>query len=123
MYIDGRLATDTDGTAHSPANSTQSMIRNLGAMRLLACFIAAVVYVWQEQIVFLFSQVQLVMVMLGVGLLSLGLCFFRRGPSRFQPPEPLAGVLHFIGWHTLEIYVIQLAASELIIKFVPNLAA
>ena len=66
---------------------------------------------------------ELIAVVLGVGVMSLGLCLFRRGPSRFQPPEPIAGALHFIGWHTLEIYAIQLAGSELIIKLAPNLAA
>jgi hypothetical protein len=30
--------------------------------------------------------------------------------------------LHFLGRHTLEIYVIQLAGSELIIMFWPHLA-
>ena len=123
VYVDSRSATDTNGTAQSPATPISAMARNVGLMRLLAGLVAAVVYVWQEQIVFLFSEVQLVMVMLGVGLLLLSLCFFRRGPSRIQPPEPIAGALHFIGWHTLEIYFIQLAASELIIKFIPNLAA
>ena len=92
-------------------------------MRTLACFVAAVVYVWQEQIGFSFSEIQLIAVVLGVGVMSLGLCLFRRGPSRIQPPEPIAGALHFIGWHTLEIYAIQLAGSELIIKLVPDLAA
>jgi len=101
----------------------QVSIPKLGLMRLLACTVAAVVYVWQEQLVFWFSQVQLAVVILSVGVLSLSLCLFRRGPSRIQPPQPTAGVLHFIGWHTLEIYVIQLAGSELIIKFMPNLAA
>jgi peptidoglycan/LPS O-acetylase OafA/YrhL len=97
-------------------------IPNVGLMRLLACLVAAVVYVWQEQLVFWFSQVQLATVILSVCVLSVSLCLFRRGPSRIQPPQPIAGVLHFIGWHTLEIYAIQLAGSELIIKFLPNLA-
>ena len=101
----------------------QVSIPNVGLMRLLAGAVAAVVYVWQEQLVFWFSQVQLAAVILSVGVLSLSLCLFRRGPSRIQPPQPMAGILHFIGWHTLEIYVIQLAGSELIIKFMPNLAA
>jgi peptidoglycan/LPS O-acetylase OafA/YrhL len=100
----------------------QVSIPNVGLLRLLACLVAAVVYVWQEQLVFWFSQAQLATVILSVCVLSVSLCLFRRGPSRIQPPEPIAGVLHFIGWHTLEIYVIQLAGSELIIKFLPNLA-
>ena len=99
------------------------LIPNVGLMRLLACVVAAVVYVWQEQLVFWFSQVQLATVILSVCVLSLGLCLFRRGPSRIQPPEPIAGALRFIGRRTLEIYAIQLAGSELIIKFLPGLAA
>ena len=122
MYVDGRPATGADGAAQSSATPAHVLPPNMGLMRLLACFVAAVVYVWQEQEVFFFSQVQLAIVIAGVSALSLGLCLFRRGPSRIQPPEPIAVTLHFIGWHTLEIYVIQLAGSELIIKFVPSLA-
>ena len=105
MYIDGKSTT------------------NVSMMRWPACIVAAVVYVWQEQVEFWFSQNQLTAVMFGVGILALGLCFFRRGPSPVQPPAFIASVLHFVGWHTLEIYVIQLAGSELIIKFLPDLAA
>ena len=123
MYVDGRSATELDSTAQSPDAPAHPITQNLGLMRLLACFVAAVVYVWQEQKEFWFSQDQLATVILGVGVMSLGLYLFRRGPSRIQPPEPIAGTLHFIGWHTLEIYVIQLAGSELIIRLLPNLAA
>ena len=123
MYVDGRSASKLDSTAQSSDTPALPITQNIGLMRLLACFVAAVVYVWQEQIGFSFSEIQLIAVVLGVGVMSLGLCLFRRGPSRFQPPEPIAGALHFIGWHTLEIYAIQLAGSELIIKLVPNLAA
>jgi len=122
MYVDGRSATDVDGTAQSPATPAHAMTQNLSLMRLLACFVAAVVYVWQEQMEFSFSQVQLASVILGIGVLSLGLCLFLRGPSRIQPPESIAGALHFMGRHTLEIYVIQLASSELLIKLLPDLA-
>jgi peptidoglycan/LPS O-acetylase OafA/YrhL len=90
-------------------------------MRLLACLFAAVVHVWQEQIEFSFSQIQLAAVILGIGILSLCLLLFRRGPSRIQPPKPIAGVLRFIGRRTLEIYAIQLAGSELIIMLLPAL--
>jgi hypothetical protein len=34
----------------------------------------------------------------------------------------MAGALRFIGRHTLEIYAIQLAGSELLVKLVPDLA-
>jgi len=123
MYVDGRSASKLDGTAQSSDTPAHPITQNIGLMRLLACFVAAVVYVWQEQIGFSFSEIQLIAVVLGIGVMSLGLCLFRRGPSRIQPPEPIAGALHFIGWHTLEIYAIQLAGSELIIKLAPNLAA
>ena len=39
--------------------------------------------------------------------MSVILSLFLRGRSRFQPPEKIAGVLRFIGRHTLEIYAIQ----------------
>ena len=122
MYVDGRSAKDADGTAQSAATRVQPLIPNMGLMRLLACFIAAVVYVWQEQIAFSFSPVQFAAVCVNIGVLSLGLSLFWRGPSRIQAPEPLASVLHFTGRHTLEIYAIQLAGSELILKFIPSLA-
>ena len=121
MYVDGRKTPGVDGTAHNPATSVQSVVPYVRIMRLLACIVAAVVYVWQEQGMFWFSQVQLVTVTVGVGILSICLCLFQRGPSRFQPPQPIARTLYFIGWHTLEIYAIQLAGSELIINFSPGL--
>jgi hypothetical protein len=122
MYIDGRLATDVDGTAQNSAPPAYAMIENVGLMRLLACFVAAVVYVWQEQREFSFSQIHFAVFILGVGVLSLSLSLFLRGPSRIQPPESIAGALRFIARRTLEIYAIQLAGSELIIKLVPDLA-
>lgn len=122
MYIDGRLATNVDGTAQSSTPPAHAMTENAGLMRLLACFVAAVIYVWQEQREFSFSQIHFVAFILGVGVLSLSLCLFLRGPSRIQPPESMVGALRFIGRRTLEIYAIQLAGSELIIKLVPDLA-
>jgi len=48
--------------------------------------------------------------------------FYRlRGRSRFQPPKIIGGVLRFIGRHTLEIYAVSLAASEILVWFVPSL--
>jgi len=123
MYVDGRAAADVDGTAPSPATPAYAMMQNLGLTRLLACFVAAVVYVWQEQMEFSFSQIHFAVFIFGVGILSLSLCRFLRGPSRIQPRESIAGAVRFIGRHTLEIYAIQLAGSELIIKLLPDLAA
>jgi len=122
MYIDGKQAMEAGTATQGPAKPAHALKPNMGLMRLLACFVAAVMYIWQEQLVFSFSQVQLIAVILGVSLVSLGLYLFVRGPSRIQPPEPIAGTLYFVGWHTLEIYAIQLAGSELIIKLVPSLA-
>jgi hypothetical protein len=88
----------------------------------MACVVAVVVYVWQEQREFSFPQIHFAAFILGIGVLSAGLCLFVRGPSHIQPPEAIAGVLRFIGRHTLEIYAIQLAGSELLVKLVPDLA-
>jgi hypothetical protein len=106
-----------DKPAHDVSTSSENAL-----MRLLACFVAAVVYIWQEQREYSFPQVHFAAFILGVGVLSTILCLFRRGPSRIQPPEATAGLLRFIGRHTLEIYAIQLAGSELIIKLLPDLA-
>ena len=122
MYVDGRSATDVDGVAQSSALPAPAITEKVGLMRLLACAAAAVVYIWQEQREYSFPQIHLAAFILGVVILSLSLCLFRRGPSRIQPPEAVAGALRFIGRHTLEIYAIQLAGSQLIVKLVPDLA-
>jgi non-ribosomal peptide synthetase-like protein len=119
-YVDGKSAAGEGGGARGSSWSAQAMTQN--AMRLTACFVAAVVYVWQEQKEFLFPAIHLAVVILGVGVLSLTLCLFRRGPSSVQPPRPIADVLRFIGRHTLEIYALQLAGSELMVKLLPDLA-
>jgi hypothetical protein len=85
-------------------------------MRLLACLIAAALYVWREQIEFSFSQLQFAVFILVLSILSLRLSLFLRGPTRIQPPKAIAGALGFIGRHTLEIYAIELIAFELIAK-------
>ena len=92
-------------------------------MRLLACLVAAVAYIWQEQIEFSFPQIPFAVFILGVGFLSISLCLFLRGKSPIQPPRAIAGVMGFIGRHTLEIYAIQLIASEIVIKLLPDLSA
>jgi hypothetical protein len=117
-YLDGRSAV----SAGAPSQSAHETTQTLGLMRLMACVIAAVVYVWQEQKEFSFPQIHLTVFVVITAAASISLCWFRRGPSRIQPPEMVAGVIRFIGRHTLEIYAVQLAASELIIKLVPDLA-
>jgi non-ribosomal peptide synthetase-like protein len=91
--------------------------RNWGLMRLLACMIAAAAYVWREQIEFSFSQPQFIVFIVILVILSVQLCLFLRGPTRFQPPKLMASTLGFIGRHTLEIYAIELAGFELIVKW------
>jgi TraX protein len=121
MYIDSRAAAD--GAGQSPAPAARATMTNVWLMRLVACLIAVVVYVWQEQAEFRFRTPQLAVFILGIGILSASLCLFRRGPSRIQPPQPIAGTLRFVGRYTLEIYAIELAGFELIIRFLPDLAA
>jgi peptidoglycan/LPS O-acetylase OafA/YrhL len=123
IYADGRSATGVDGSAQVSAPPAQAMKENVALTRLLACFVAAVFYVWQEQKEFSFPPIQFTVVILGIGVLSASLSLFRRGPSRIQPPEPVARTLCFIGRHTLEIYAIQPAGSELLVKFVPDLSS
>ena len=119
MYVDGRSATGVDGPAQSSAPPAPAMKENAGLMRLLACFAAVVVYVWQEQREYSFPQIHFAAFLFGIGVWSASLCLFLRGPSRIQPPEAIAGVLRFIGRHTLEIYAIQLAGSELLVSWCP----
>ena len=121
-YLDGISAATTDGTRGSPA-PTLTATDAAGLMRLLACLVAAVVFVWQEQREFSFPPVHLAVVILGLGVLSISLCLFTRGASRFQPPEKIASTLRFVGRHTLAIYAIQLAGSELLVMLVPDLSA
>ena len=117
MYVGSRSTTDVNDSA------PLALAKDVEPMRLLACVIAAVVYVWQEQKEFAFSQLELAAVIFGVGFLSACFCLFRRGPSRIQPPEAIASALRFSGRHTLEIYAIQLAGSELVKKLLPNLVS
>ena len=120
-YLDSISAATAGGTRGSPA-PTLTATDTAGLMRLLACLVAAVVFVWQEQKEFSFPPVHLAVVILGLVVLSISLCLFTRGESRFQPPEKIASTLRFVGRHTLEIYAIQLAGSELFVKLVPDLS-
>jgi hypothetical protein len=122
IHVDGRSATDVDTTAHNSAPHLRWITKSRGAMRPLACLIAAVVYVWQEQKEFAFSRVPFTVFVIGLGIMSVWLYFFRRGPSRIHPPEFVAVPLRFISRHTLAIYAILLAGFELLIKLVPSLA-
>jgi peptidoglycan/LPS O-acetylase OafA/YrhL len=122
MYVDGRSATDAGGVAQGSSPPVQTMAEKVSRIRLLACFVAAVVYVWQEQREYSFPRIHLAVFILEVCILSPSLCLFRRGPSRIQPPEVIARPLRFIGRRTLEIYAVQLGGSELLVKLFPGLA-
>lgn len=121
-YVDGKSSTGGDATAGNSTPPIHAPSRKADVMRMVACFVAAIIYIWQERIEFPFSQTQLAVVILGVAILALGLCVFKRGPSRIQPHGVSAAVLTFVGRHTLEIYAIQLAGSELLVRLVPGLA-
>jgi len=122
-YLEGMSAVGpADGTRGSPAPKLTGT-DTASLMRLLACLLAAVAFVWQEQKEFSFPAIHLAVVILGVGVLSISLCLFKRGESRVQPPEKIASVLRFVGRHTLEIYAIQLAGFELFVQLVPDLSA
>ena len=122
IYVDGTSPTDGKREAGSSAPPAHAAAINASLMRLLACIAAALPYFWQEQAEYSFPPIHFAVFVLGVGILSASLCLFRRGPSRIQPPEPIARTLRFIGRHTLEIYAIQLAGSELLVMFVDDLA-
>jgi hypothetical protein len=119
---DYRSATEVDGASQGPAPPAHAREENAGLMRLVACFVAPVVYVWQEQKEFSFSLIQLAVFIVCISVLSLTLCLFRRGPSSIQPPRGITGVLRFMGRRTLEIYAIQLAGFEILTKLMPDLA-
>jgi non-ribosomal peptide synthetase-like protein len=121
-YLDSISGVGTAGGTQGPSAPTVAATDTAGQMRLLACLVAAVVYVWQEQKEFSFPAIHLAIFIMGLSVLSISLCLFKRGESRIQPSEPIAATLRFIGRHTLEIYALQLAASELIVKLVPDLA-
>jgi hypothetical protein len=121
-YLDSISVVGIVGGTQGSSPPTVIATETATPMRLLACLVAAVVYVWQEQEEFSFPAIHLAIVILGIGVLSIGLCLFKRGKSLIQPPEKIAGTLRFIGRHTLEIYAIQLASSELLVKLVPDLA-
>jgi hypothetical protein len=115
MYIDSRPVT-----AQSPSSLATNL--NSGLMRLLAGLVASVVCVWQEQLEYSFSDVQVGILILAISGLSIWLGWFLRGPSHIQMPQPFTGALQFLGRHTLEIYAIQLAGFEIIINLLPDLA-
>jgi TraX protein len=121
-YVERRSPADAGAETQGTSTRALAMLNKTGVMGVLLCLVTASVYIWQEQQEFSFPKIQLTVVIVGVGVLSVCLCLFQRGPSRIQPPGTVAAALGFIGRHTLEIYAVQLAVSELIVKFVPDLA-
>jgi hypothetical protein len=111
MHVDEKSAA---GAVDRTAPVADAISGSAGHMRLLACLVAAAVYIWQEQREYSFPPTHLAVFVVGVGVLSLIMCLFRRGPSYLQPPAAAAVALGFIGRRTLEIYAIQLAGFEII---------
>ena len=122
IYVDGRSPAKGKSEVGSSAALAHAAAVNASLMRFVACVAAALPYFWQEQAEYSFPPIHFAVFVLGVGILSVGLCLFRRRPSRIRPPEPIARTLRFIGRHTLEIYAIQLAGSELLVMFVVDRA-
>jgi non-ribosomal peptide synthetase-like protein len=116
IYVDQNSTPKLNGTRIS-ASVPRAKRKHWGLVRVLACVIAAAAYVWREQLEFSFSQPQFVVFIAILAIWSLQLCLFLRGPSRVQPPKLIASALGFIGRHTLEIYAIELAGFELIVKW------
>ena len=56
VHVDGRSASDVSGATPSSAAPAHAMTENVSQMRLLACCVAAVVYIWQEQREFSFPR-------------------------------------------------------------------
>jgi hypothetical protein len=119
--VEGRRAVQLAG-ASSPGLTSLPHKTDANLMKIVACVVAAVVYISQEQEEFSFPPIHFTVFMVGLAALSVCLCVFHRGPSRLQPPERTANVVRFIGRHTLELYAIPLAGSELLIHLVPDLA-
>ena len=105
----------------SPASEAGSSRFDATLMRILAGLLAATIYVRWEQSEYAFANEQLAVLLIGITGLTSAFYAFMRGPSSLQPPSPLAGLLRFIGHHTLAIYAIQLGGSELIVGFMPDL--
>jgi len=120
MYVDAQSSEPSNHSVHGLLKRT---FTSAGLLRLAACILAAVIYVGQEQIEFKFNVIQSRVFILGLTILTVSMCLFLRGPSRYQAPPLLAGPVQFIGRHTLAIYAISLAAFEIIVKLFPDLAA
>ena len=56
MYVDGRTVVDAHGATQNSAPLVPAMTENMALLRLLACIVAAVVYVWREQREYLFPH-------------------------------------------------------------------
>src|SRR6516165_7695606 len=67
-YLDGISAVATAGGTQALPAPTLTATDTAGLMRLLACLVAAVVFVWQEQKEFSFPPAHLAVVILGLGV-------------------------------------------------------
>jgi hypothetical protein len=109
-----RRYADANSADATSSELSAATVQAFGLIRLAACLVAVAVYLWQEQQEFSFAGIYFAVFVVGLPLLSILLCLFQRGPSGVQPPHAVGAVLRFVGRHTLEIYALQLAGSELI---------
>jgi hypothetical protein len=121
MYLDTR-STMASGSTGQGEVIERAGTPGAGIMRFLVCLIAAAAFVYQERILYEFDDIQTTFFALTVGIASLVLLRFRRGPSGIQPPELMASALRFCGRYTFEIYSIQLVGSEFFVLLFPELA-
>ncbi|MGE0052786.1 MAG: TraX family protein [Hyphomicrobium sp.] len=120
IYVDYASTSKVVGPRFDSSMSPRALPSHLSAMRLISFLITVPIYVWFEQMEYAFSQTQLAVFVVGIIVLSLVLIRFQRGRSPIQPPPMVSPVLRFVGRHTLAIYAIQLACSELIIGLWPD---
>jgi hypothetical protein len=85
-YADGRSTADVGGLAQISPPPAPATTENAGRMRLLACFAAVVMYIWQEQREYSFPQIHFAAFIFGIGVWSANLCLFLRGPSPGRAP-------------------------------------
>ena len=122
MYVERSLLVDDHEASMSSRTEVHKVPISIGLMRLVACFVASIVYLWQEQIEFSFNEVQFAFFFLGTVLVSWTLYLFQRAPSGVQPVKYVSSILRFCGRHSMGLYAVPLAGFELIIGLMPQLA-
>ena len=90
IYVDGTSPAGGQSEAGSPPPPAHAAAINAGLMRLLACIAAVLTYFWQEKAEYSFPPIHFAVFVLCVGILSVSLCLFQRGPSRLSMSRALS---------------------------------